>query len=93
MTNFLSKLSLITTSCLIGGAAHAQSIDLSPVQNMLQGIVDSITGPLGIVIGTLALIGVFVSWLFGFVDFRQAVWVLVAVVGIGAAPTIVLALF
>jgi len=42
------------------------------VQNLLQGIVDTITGPLGIVIGTLALIGVFLSWLFGILDFRQA---------------------
>lgn len=39
--------------------ALAQSIDLSPVQAMLQGIVDAITGPLGIVIGTLAVIAVF----------------------------------
>ncbi|WP_241699975.1 TrbC/VirB2 family protein [Tabrizicola fusiformis] len=43
---------------VLAGPALAQSIDLSPVQTLLQGIVDAITGPLGIVIGTLALIGV-----------------------------------
>ena len=48
---------------VLAGPALAQSIDLSPVQTLLQGIVDAITGPLGIVIGTLALIGVFLSWL------------------------------
>lgn len=69
--------------------ALAQSIDLSPVQTLLQGIVDAITGPLGIVIGTLALIGVFLSWLFGILDFRQALWVVVGIAGIAAAPTIV----
>jgi len=73
--------------------ALAQSIDLSPVQNLLQGIVDAITGPLGIVIGTLALIGVFLGWLFGFVDFRQAMWVLVGIAGIAGAPLIVSAIW
>ncbi|WP_425100991.1 TrbC/VirB2 family protein [Tropicibacter sp. S64] len=75
------------------GPAFAQSIDLSPVQTLLQGIVDAITGPLGIVIGTLALIGVFLSWLFGILDFRQALWVVVAIAGIAAAPTIVAAIW
>lgn len=78
---------------MLAGPALAQSIDLSPVQTLLQGIVDAITGPLGIVIGTLALIGVFLSWLFGILDFRQALWVVVAIAGIAAAPTIVAAIW
>ena len=78
---------------VLAGPALAQSIDLSPVQTLLQGIVDAITGPLGIVIGTLALIGVFLSWLFGILDFRQALWVVVAIAGIAAAPTIVSAIW
>lgn len=78
---------------LLAEPALAQSIDLSPIQSLLQGIVDVIVGPLGIVIGTLALIGVFLSWLFGILDFRQALWVLVAIAGIAAAPTIVAAIW
>ncbi len=85
----LSTIAVIVLS----NPALAQSIDLSPVQNVLQGIVDAITGPLGIVIGTLALIGVFLSWLFGILDFRQALWVVVAIAGIAAAPTIVAAIW
>ncbi|WP_339115651.1 TrbC/VirB2 family protein [Thioclava sp. GXIMD2076] len=73
--------------------ALAQSIDLSPVQAMLQGLVDAITGPLGIVIGTLAVIAVFLSWLFNIIDLRQAMWVLVGIAGIAAAPTIVAAIW
>jgi type IV secretion system protein VirB2 len=84
---------LALASLMVASPALAQSIDLSPVQNLLQGIVDTITGPLGIVIGTLALIGVFLSWLFGILDFRQALWVLVAIAGIAAAPTIVTAIW
>ncbi|MCE8548415.1 TrbC/VirB2 family protein [Ruegeria pomeroyi] len=78
---------------VLAGPALAQSIDLSPVQTLLQGIVDAIAGPLGVVIGTLALIGVFLSWLFGILAFRQALWVVVAIAGIAAAPTIVAAIW
>ncbi len=78
-----SKPSIVALGAMalfvLAGPALAQSIDLSPVQTLLQGIVDAITGPLGIVIGTLALIGVFLSWLFGILDFRQALWVVVAI--------------
>ena len=89
------NLAVALTAMLVAVAfpAMAQSIDLSPVQTLLQGIVDAITGPLGIVIGTLALIGVFLSWLFGILDFRQALWVVVAIAGIAAAPTIVAAIW
>ena len=88
-------LTAVAAALLIvaAGPALAQSIDLSPVQTLLQGIVDAITGPLGIVIGTLALIGVVLSWLFGILDFRQALWVVVAIAGIAAAPTIVAAIW
>lgn len=89
VTLTLASIALV----LAAGPALAQSIDLSPVQTLLQGIVDAITGPLGIVIGTLALIGVFLSWLFGILDFRQALWVVVAIAGIAAAPTIVAAIW
>ena len=51
-THFRTILSLALASLMIANPAFAQSIDLSPVQNLLQGIVDTITGPLGIVIGT-----------------------------------------
>ena len=88
-----ATLALATLLFAMASPALAQSIDLSPIQTLLQGIVDAITGPLGIVIGTLALIGVFLSWLFGILDFRQALWVLVAIAGIAAAPTIVAAIW
>ncbi len=35
-----------------------QSIDLFLIQSLLQGIVDALTGPLGVVIATLAVLGV-----------------------------------
>ena len=77
---------------LIADPALAQSIDLSPIQSLLQGIVDALTGPLGVVIATLAVLGVFLSWFFNIIDLRQALWVLVGIAGV-AAPTIVAAVF
>jgi len=57
---------------LVAEPALAQSIDLSPIQSLLQGIVDALTGPLGVVIATLAVLGVFLSWFFNIIDLRQA---------------------
>lgn len=87
------NFAVVLAGLAVAGPARAQEIDLSPVQNVLQGIVDALTGPLGLVLGTLALIGVFVTWLLGYIDFQRALYVVVAVVGVAAAPTIVGAIF
>ena len=78
---------------LSGDPAMAQSIDLSPVTTLLQGIIDTITGPLGIAIATLAVVGVGVSWLFGIIDFRQAMFVVVATAIVAGAATITSAIW
>ena len=78
---------------IIAEPAIAQTIDLSPIQALLQGIVNALTGPLGVVIATLAVLGIFLSWFFNIIDLRQALWVLVGIGGIAAAPTIVAAVF
>ena len=90
-THFL--LAILSIFLLAAEPALAQSIDLSPIQNLLQGIVDALTGPLGVVIATLAVLGVFLSWFFNIIDLRQALWVLVGIAGVAAAPTIVAAVF
>ena len=86
-------MTVLTVFVVMAELAMAQSIDLSPIQNLLQGIVDALTGPLGVVIATLAVIGVFLSWFFNIIDLRQALWVLVGIAGVAAAPTIVAAVF
>ena len=86
-------LTVLTVFVAFAEPAMAQSIDLSPIQDLLQGIVDALTGPLGVVIATLAVIGVFLSWFFNIIDLRQALWVLVGIAGVAAAPTIVAAVF
>ena len=86
-------ITVLSVFIVVAEPAMAQSIDLSPIQEMLQGIVDALTGPLGVVIATLAVIGVFLSWFFNIIDLRQALWVLVGIAGVAAAPTIVAAVF
>ena len=94
-TSWISNLfvAALALFLLIAEPALAQSIDLSPIQSLLQGIVDALTGPLGVVIATLAVLGVFLSWFFNIIDLRQALWVLVGIAGVAAAPTIVAAVF
>ncbi|MCA1288403.1 TrbC/VirB2 family protein [Salipiger bermudensis] len=84
---------LVTLFVVLAEPAMAQSIDLSPIQSLLQGIVDALTGPLGVVLATLAVLGVFISWFMNIIDLRQALWVLVGIAGVAAAPTIVAAVF
>jgi len=86
-------IAFATLLVCVAEPAMAQSIDLSPIQDLLQGIVDALTGPLGVVIATLAVLGVFLSWFFNIIDLRQALWVLVGIAGVAAAPTIVAAVF
>lgn len=78
---------------LAAGPALAQSIDLDPVTNLLQGIIDTITGPLGIAIATLAVVGIGLSWFFGIIDFRQAMFVVIAIAIVASAATIVSAIW
>ncbi|KHQ50051.1 MULTISPECIES: TrbC/VirB2 family protein [Mameliella] len=94
MKNPVATIALSATFIVaIAEPALAQSIDLSPIQSLLQGIVDALTGPLGVVLATLAVLGVFISWFMNIIDLRQALWVLVGIAGVAAAPTIVAAVF
>ena len=79
----------VTALMLAANPALAQSIDLNPVTSLLQGIIDTITGPLGIAIATLAVVGIGLSWFFGIIDFRQAMFVVIAIAIVASAATIV----
>lgn len=95
------KLETLALAALLGLATLvisvspvlAQSIDLDPVTNLLQGIIDTITGPLGIAIATLAVVGIGLSWFFGIIDFRQAMFVVIAIAIVASAATIVSAIW
>lgn len=86
-------LSVIAVYLSITEPTFAANINLSPVQTFLQSIVDALTGPLGKTAATLAVVASLLTWFFGIIDFRQLLWIVVAIVCIGSASTIVSSLW
>lgn len=89
---FQTAATLMLAAGLVVMLAHpaaAQSINLDPITSFITTITSALTGTLGKAIATLALVGVAITWFFGFIDFRQAMWVIVAIVFIGSASLIV----
>lgn len=80
------------------GAAFAQAAAqgggiLQPVQGVLQQIVTTLTGPLGVLIGALALIGIGVLWATGRLDVRAAITSVLGIALIGTALFVAQAVF
>lgn len=81
---------LVVSVCVVlPHAALAQAINLSPIESVLQSIISALTGTLGKAMATIALIGVAISWFFGVIDLRQAMWVIAGIVAVGSATVIV----
>ena len=68
-------------------------INLSPITNILTGIADTLTGPLGRAMATLAVIGIGAAWLMGYVDFRTVVYVVAGIAIVAGASVIVNAMW
>ena len=79
----------LVMTLVMSEAAQAQSINLNPITSFITSITTALTGNLGKAIATLALVGVAITWFFGIIDFRQAMWVVVAIVFVGSASLIV----
>ena len=74
---------------LIVAAAPALAQDLSPVSDMIDNIIDAVTGPIGRGLGVLALVGSGVMMFFGRLNWPIFVAVFVGVVLIFSAETII----
>ena len=74
---------------LIVAAAPALAQDLSPVSDMIDNIIDAVTGPIGRGLGVLALVGSGVMMFFGRLNGPIFVAVFVGVVLIFSAETII----
>ncbi len=70
-------------------ALAAGTVNLSPITNILTGIATTLTGALGKAMATLAVIGIGVAWLMGYVDFRTVVYVIAGIAIVAGAATIV----
>ncbi len=70
---------------LQASAQAAGGAILQPVQSVLQEIVTTLTGPLGVLIGALALVGIGVLWATGRLDVRAAISSIIGIALIGTA--------
>lgn len=66
---------------------------LQPVEGVLQEIVETLTGPLGVLIGALALVAIGVLWATGRLDVRAAVSSVLGIALIGTALVVAEAVF
>ena len=74
---------------LMLAAAPALAQDLSQVSDMIDNIIDAVTGPIGRGLGVLALVGSGVMMFFGRLNWPIFVAVFVGVVLIFSAETII----
>jgi type IV secretion system protein VirB2 len=72
-------------TALQASAQAAGGAILQPVQSVLQEIVTTLTGPLGVLIGALALVGIGVLWATGRLDVRAAISSIIGIALIGTA--------
>lgn len=82
----------LATSPAFAQAAGGGGI-LQPVQGVLQDIVTTLTGPLGVLIGALALVAIGVMWASGRLDVRAAVSSILGIALIGTALVVTEAVF
>jgi type IV secretion system protein VirB2 len=70
-------------------AVPAQAQDLSPIQNMLESVESALTGPIGIAVATLAVIGTGFMSMMGRLNWGWFASVVIGIVLIFSAGTIV----
>lgn len=79
----------VLVALLVMAASPAFAQDLSPVSDMIDNIIDAVTGPIGRGLGVLALAGSGVMMFFGRLNWPVFVAVFVGVVLIFSAETII----
>lgn len=87
MTQQLPRALLAISLVLLAAPALAQ--DLSPIQDMLETVEAALTGPIGIAVATIALIGAGFMCMMGRLNWGWFAAVFIGVVIIFSADTIV----
>ena len=89
MKFFRSRTLLLAATTLAGIAAPAFAQDLSPIQTMLESVEAALTGPIGISVATLAVIGTGFMCMMGRLNWGWFASVIIGIVLIFSAGTIV----
>lgn len=85
----LHQTHTLALALLIAGATRASAQDLSPIQNVLETVEAALTGPIGIAVATLAVIGTGFMCMMGRLNWGWFASVIVGIVLIFSAGTIV----
>lgn len=83
------RLRLLATATFALLAAPAFAQDLSPIQTMLETVEAALTGPIGIAVATLAVIGTGFMCMMGRLNWGWFASVIIGIVLIFSASTIV----
>jgi len=89
MKLYHSRYLLLAATTLAGIASPALAQDLSPIQTMLETVEAALTGPIGISVATLAVIGTGFMCMMGRLNWGWFVSVIIGIVLIFSAATIV----
>lgn len=89
MNHCRSRTLLLAVTTLVGIASPAFAQDLSPIQTMLESVEAALTGPIGISVATLAVIGTGFMCMMGRLNWGWFASVIIGIVLIFSAGTIV----
>jgi len=89
MTMKISRRAAVMAAVALILAAPATAQDLSPIQTMLESVEASLTGPIGIAVATLAIIGTGFMCMMGRLNWGWFASVIIGIVLIFSAGTIV----
>lgn len=85
--NMMRLTALLVAVAALSAPVNAQ--DLSPIQNMLESVEAALTGPIGISVATLAVIGTGFMCMMGRLNWGWFASVIIGIVLIFSAGTIV----
>ena len=89
MNSRISNTLILFTVLAVTAASAANAQDLSPLQNMLETVEAALTGPIGISVATLAVIGTGFMCMMGRLNWGWFASVIIGIVLIFSAGTIV----
>jgi len=89
MNKHASKQAALWAAVTLLLPASALAQDLSPIQNMLESVEAALTGPIGIAVATLAVIGTGFMCMMGRLNWGWFASVIIGIVLIFSAGTIV----
>ncbi|USP01392.1 TrbC/VirB2 family protein [Bartonella taylorii] len=88
---FIITMLLLTAFVVIDPsyAAPAGASGLGNVDNVLQNIVDMMTGTTARLIAIICVAAVGIGWMYGFIDLRKAAYCIIGIGIVFGAPTLV----